>query len=397
MLASVLNNPDQLRPGQRPGRRKQALKERYHYVARRHGRDRQRSPPSEARRRPSGGCRRSRRSRREDAVRRPEGPRAADGPRASCSRLGLHRARRSTAAACEVTTTFTEKAMDGRRGRRAGAAGPTASATSSCTSARRLASSPAPARCAASTPARTTSSPRSTGRSPAARPGRRSSRSRWRPALKDGLLAQGHLRRQLAVSTIGRHRDREPGRHRLRHRRSACSRPPRTRSTPPTSTSPARWTTARRRSSTPPTTWASRRQSRQGPVRASRATTPGLEPNDRRRARLADGEPDQHGQRLRHHRQRRRGGRAVHHREGRRRRRRRRATTTRSRTTRRSARTSPPTSPTRCSRSSRPAPARPRSALGRPAAGKTGTATNDRRRGVVVVVRRLHPAAARPR
>ncbi len=46
------------------------------------------------------------------------------------------------------------------------------------------------------------------------------------------------------------------------------------------------------------------------------------------------------------------------------------------------ARTSPPTPPTRCSRWSSTAPAPPRSALGRPAAGKTGTATNDEGRRV---------------
>ena len=52
------------------------------------------------------------------------------------------------------------------------------------------------------------------------------------------------------------------------------------------------------------------------------------------------------------------------------------STTTRCRPTGRSAPTSPPTSPTPSSRTSSPAPAPPPSALERPAAGKTGTATN---------------------
>ena len=53
------------------------------------------------------------------------------------------------------------------------------------------------------------------------------------------------------------------------------------------------------------------------------------------------------------------------------------------------ARTSSPTSTTRCSRSSRTAPGPRRAALGRPAAGKTGTHGQQ----PVSLVRRLHPAA----
>ena len=80
-------------------------------------------------------------------------------------------------------------------------------------------------------------------------------------------------------------------------------------------------------------------------------TTPGSRAGHRRRARQRDREPDQHGERLRHPGRERRGRAALHHREGRRPPTARCATTTRWTTATPSSRTSPPTSPTRCSRS----------------------------------------------
>ena len=111
---------------------------------------------------------------------------------------------------------------------------------------------------------------------------------------------------------------------------------------------------------------------------ASRAEAPGLEPNPADRAGLGHDQPDRHGQRLRHHRQRRCPPRLVHRQEGD-------PGLGRQGALARSAqdrtgccpRTSPPTSAMPCSRSSRAAPASNALGLGRPAAGKTGTATND--------------------
>ena len=89
-------------------------------------------------------------------------------------------------------------------------------------------------------------------------------------------------------------------------------------------------------------------------------------------------EPDRHGQRLRHHRQRRRREGVVTSSRGSR------TPTARTlykhevaRPTRRSRRTSPTTSPTRCSRSSKAGSGTAALGLGRPAAGKTGTSTTN--------------------
>ena len=86
----------------------------------------------------------------------------------------------------QITTTFTKKAMDAaEQGVRRGA-GRRAPATRPARRRRqRRARHRGGAR--ASTAARTTSTPRSTGRSPAAWPAPRSSRSRWRPRSRTGF------------------------------------------------------------------------------------------------------------------------------------------------------------------------------------------------------------------
>ena len=136
----------------------------------------------------------------------------------------------------------------------------------------------------------------------------------------------------------------------------------------------------RRRSSSRRTRWASRRS--KAPARtptASPTTAPGLEPFTGIALGSAHGQPDQHGQRLRHHRQRRAGPRS---RTSSRRSSTQDGETLYDHTGERPAghdgqRTSPPTSPTRCSRSSRSGTGTAALGLDRPAAGKTGTATND--------------------
>ena len=155
------------------------------------------------------------------------------------------------------------------------------SATRSCTSAW-PASSPAPARCAASTPARTTSRPRSTGRSPAARPARRSSRSRWPRRIKAGY--------SLKDTFDGNSPYESPTGHGARGRRtegdndygSAVNLIKATEDSINTAFTDLTDVDARRpaeRSSTWSTRWASRRtKATEQALRLSRAPAPGLEP-----------------------------------------------------------------------------------------------------------------------
>ncbi len=232
-----------------------------------------------------------------EPVRRPAGHMLDDGQATSCTASATP-TRRSTAAACGSPPPSPRRRWR-RPSRACSEARPDGFGDKSCTSPW-PASSPAPARCAASTAARTTSSPRSTGPRPAARRARRSSRSRSRPALEGRLLAQGHLRRQLALLLPRRHRrcatraarrrqrlrlggqpdhgDRGVDQHRLR-------RPDRRRSP-----------TARRRSSRPPTRSASRQRTRSTRASSTPARTSSRSPIA---LGIGHGQPDQHGQRLR--------------------------------------------------------------------------------------------------
>ncbi len=327
-------------------------------------------------------------------VRRPEGPHADDGAQGAAAHQGrqrrvLHRGRDRRRRA-PVTTTFTAKAMDAAEQGVIEAAR-RASATRSCTSAS-PASSPAPARSAASTAARTTCSRSSTGRSPAARPARPSSRSRSPPASRTASRSRTpstatrpyELPDGTDVENQGDERLRHRGQpdqghrgldqHRV-HRHDAGM-----------DDGPEKIVKMANAMGIPPDEGA---QERPGFPNE----TPGLEPDtgvalgSRRSARstwptatrtIANGGVAESPTSSR------RSSTPTA----------RRSTSTRSaEASGRSPRTSPPTVATPCSRSSRPAPATRRQALDRPAAGKTGTATNDGGDVVVVVVRRLHPAA----
>ena len=169
VLASVLNNPNEPRPGQRQGGHARSSRGATATCSTAWPR-RARSAPTRPSR-PRASCRSSPRS-RPRASTAASGPHADDGARRAAPaerRLRRGRDRRRRAAGHH----HVHQEGDGRRraGRRS-RPGPRASATRSSTSGS-PASSPAPARCAASTAARTTSSPRSTGRSRAARRARR--------------------------------------------------------------------------------------------------------------------------------------------------------------------------------------------------------------------------------
>ena len=281
----------------------------------------------------------------------------------------------------QVTTTFTQKAMDaaedGRRG-----SGPRASATSSCTSPS-PASSPAPARCAASTAARTTWSPRSTGPSPAAWPARRSSRSPWPPRSRTATRSRTPSTATRPTSSPTAVDGRNEGGGDGNDYGSAVSLSTATEESINTAfvdMTDLDGPTARRRSSRPPRDRASRRPRRRKKYPGIPDTSPDLEPDALDHARQGPVSPinmanayatiANGGERA-----------DVHVIEKVVERRRRDALQrTRSRSTDRAIarghRRRHVATP--CSRWSSTAPARRAQALGRPAAGKTGTATNDK-------------------
>ena len=205
------------------------------------------------------------------------------------------------------------------------------------------------------------------------------------------LLAQGHLRRQLALRPARRPRGRERGQHQLRlggqpdqgdrgldqhrvHRPDARH--------------------GRRAAEDPPGDDGHGHPAGGADLEDPRLPEPDARPaaDHRRHARQRDGQPDQHGQRAT---RRSANGRPPSRTSSRRSRTRtaRRSTTTRWRRRTPSSRTSPPTSPTRCSRSCRPAPAT--AALGARPPGRRQDRHLDqrRRRRRLVLVHRLHPAA----
>ena len=215
VLAAVLNNPNDLDPAN--GKAAEAGAQGPLPVRRRRdGRRWARSTAEERDQRLPPAARTSRRSR----------PRTRTAARtATCCqmvrnellRLGFSE-QEINGGGLEVTTTFTKKAMDAAEdGVKAAAPrglrlqGP----------ARRRRHRRARHRCGAraSTPARTTSSPRSTGRSRAARPARRSSRSRWRPGIKDGFSLKDTFDGNSPYVLARRHRrSRTRATHELRRR-----------------------------------------------------------------------------------------------------------------------------------------------------------------------------------
>ena len=212
--------------------------------ARRHGRDGQhhrgRGRRRPAKRLPKFPTRSGRRQ-----VRRPEGPRADHGEERAHhadqrrDRTAVHRRRRSTAAACGSPRRSPRRRWTRpRRASTRSARRARSSATRTCTSAW-PASRSTPARCAASTPARTTSTAQINW-AIAGRPGRLVVQAVRAGGRAQGrLLAQGHLRRQLALRARRRHRRSATRATTTTAPRSTCSRPPRTRSTPPSPTSPS--------------------------------------------------------------------------------------------------------------------------------------------------------------
>ena len=181
------------------------------------------------------------------------------------------------------------------------------------------------------------------------------------------LLAEVDLRRQLAAGDR-RHRVQQPGRGRWRElrRRSACSRRPRSRSTPPTSTSSTRMPDGVQRVIDTAVSMGIPRNA------------PGLDPNLSIVLGSATISPIDMANAYGTDRRRRPGQERVHvvqsvtiHRTAAS------TTSTRCRPPRRSPRTSPPTRRTRCSRSPRCGTGTNANTIGRPVAGKTGTATDD--------------------
>ena len=306
-------------------------------------------------------------------VRRPEGPHAAAWSATSCGRLGYSRARQIDGGGLRVTTTFTPEAMDGGRGGRARGQQPegfgdkelhVAAATRRARHRRaaRLLRRPGLPRL-----------PDQLGRRPAAWSARRSSRSRWPPAIKEGFSLKdtfdgnspytfpdglevrnegGGDGNDYGAAVTATYGARGVDQHGVRRHVRVDPRRP---GEDPRDGQRARHPAGQARASSTP---------------ASRQISRDLEPDAADHAGLGPDQPDQHGQRLRHHRQRRRPRQRARDREGRRPHRRgplrlQGGDNTR----RRSTPTSTPTSPTPCSRSSRTAPARPRwrSAARRPA------------------------------
>ena len=207
------------------------------------------------------------------------------------------------------------------------------------------------------------------------------------------LRAQGHLRRQLALRAAGRHRDRATRATATQRLRLGVNLLKATEDsintayvdlTTAMADGPEKVIEMANEMGIPP--------AKPGKTTASRQQ-PDLEPDSASRS-AAHGQPDQHGQRLRTIANGGVRANAVHHREGRRQRRRdRRSTTAGQRPTghrpghrrRRHLRA--------CSRSSQAGTGQAALELGRPAAGKTGTATNDDGEVVLVLVHRLHAAA----
>ena len=325
--------------------------------------------------------------RSREPVRRPDAATCSHGPRRAAATSGFtdgRDRRRRPAGHHDV-----HQEGDGRRGATGVDRASARTSTRTCTSASPR-STRRPVRCAASSPVRTTSRASSTGPSRAARPARRSSRSRSRPALERRLLAEA--RRSTATrrsrwpatefdnegegggASYGTrqpaHGHRGLDQHRLRrHGRQHAGGAEKVIDTA--------------------IAWASRRKD-----------APGLDP---RTSSIVlgyrDGQPDRHGERLRHDRRRRPGqatstSSRASETDGRR------GRTTSTRVADRPGdrpRTSPRTRRTPCSRWPRSAPAPTRNVIGRPVGRQDRH--RHRRRGPrpLVLVRRLHAAARRPR
>ena len=333
-LASIINNPSHFDPANGKDS-KVALRERYALRARRHGQGRR----HQRRRGRAGGAEaaevRGRGRRRH--VRRPEGPRADDGEERAARRSPTTRpASRFTedeidGGGLRVTTTFTQKAMAAAE-EGVNEVRPEGKEFSDKNLHIGVASVQVDTGAVRGIYAGQDylESARSTGRSPAGRRG-----SSVKPfALAAGIKAGFSLKDTFDGNspfelprTATRSRTRATT---TTARRSTCSRPPRTPSTRRSSTSrcripdgPQKVLEMMNAMGIPPN---------EGPGQARLrlpATTRRARPVPGHRARQRDGQPDQHGQRLRDHRQRRPVPRAVHHREGRRRRTARSSTTTR--------------------------------------------------------------------
>ena len=221
--------------------------------------------------------------------------------------------------------------------------------------------------------------PRSTGRSPAARPARRSSRSRSAAGIKDGFSLKDTFEGNSPDRAPRRHRVREPGRRGLRLRVNMITA---TEDSINTAFIDLTVEHGRRpgedRRHGQPTGHPAGRASRSKDPPASRTPRPGLEPNTGVALGSATVSPINMANAYATHRQRaaRPPSRTSSRRSS--------TPTARRSTTHKVAdqrgrrpRTSPPTSPTRSSRSSRTGSGTAALALDRPAAGKTGTATND--------------------
>ena len=205
-------------------------------------------------------------------------------------------------------------------------------------------------------------------------------------AIRDGFSLNDTFEGNSPIDIAGTEFE-QPGRHRLRLGRLDDRPPPRTPSTPPSSTWSTRWTTVPRRSSRPPRTSAS------PATTAERWGIPrqlDRHPGERRRhPRHRPGQPDQHGQRLRDPRQRRHPQRGPRRAEGRRQ-----DGEILYEEKHRSKETVDTDITSDVSYALQQVveygSGTEALALDRPAAGKTGTATNDEDERVVVLVRRLH-------
>ena len=178
--ASVLNNPSQFDPANGKSH-KEALLDALPLRARRHGLDEARSPQAAGDRGRASGCRRSRCSRSPAYG-------GQKGHMLSLVRQELHQLGftddQIDGGGLRVTTTFTPKAMAAAK---AGVVAVRPKHQRQAAPRRgRPRCSPAAARWSASSAARTTCAPRSTGPRPAAWSARPSSRSRSPPAITDG-------------------------------------------------------------------------------------------------------------------------------------------------------------------------------------------------------------------